>query len=49
MSGLIHAWDYNVKKESQMPEDSTQRDEGQRALDELYKDGRKPTLRGCWK
>ena len=27
-----------------MPEDSTEKDEGQRALDELYKDGRKPTL-----
>lgn len=28
-----------------MPEDSTEKDEGQRALDELYKDGRKPTLK----
>jgi hypothetical protein len=27
-----------------MPEDSTEKDGAQRALDELYKDGRKPTL-----
>jgi hypothetical protein len=33
------------KKESQMPEDSVEKDEGQRALDELYKDGSKPTLK----
>ncbi len=28
-----------------MPEDSAEKDEGQRALDKLYEDGRKPTLK----
>lgn len=28
-----------------MPENSAEKDEGQRALDKLYEDGRKPTLK----
>lgn len=40
----LHAEAIISQKESPMPEDATEKDETQRELDELYKDGRKPSL-----